>query len=258
MTKPDFSHEKDLWQKGYRFVIGVDEVGRGAFAGPVVAAAAAVSSIKKADIPNTKYVILDTIFSLGINDSKKLSAKKRESLEKEIKKYFYYGIGEVSVGFINSYGLTKATEKAMRQAVVRLMYQIRNGISNAINSPRGCANALSRGGGSITKDFIEKIKPYLLLDTFHVKYVPVVGLSHQKAVPSGDQKSISIAAASILAKVYRDNFMVKLSSQHPKYHWEKNKGYGSREHRETIAQFGITKHHRKKFVEKWVTKEVGR
>lgn len=251
MKNPNFSYEKKLWQKGYQFVIGTDEVGRGAFAGPVVAGAVSLKTFFLKELKSLKV-----ISSLGINDSKKLSAKKRGEIAKEIKKYFYFGIGEVGVDFINRFGMGISTERVIRQAVVRVIYQIRNGISKATRTPRpwrGGGIEKPRGGKSLlTKDFIDRAKCYLLLDTFHVKYVPVVGLAHQKAIPKGDQKCLTIAAASILAKVYRDNLMVKLSSKYKKYHWEENKGYGTKDHREKIARFGITKLHRKKFVEKWV------
>lgn len=198
-------------------VIGVDEVGRGAFAGPVVAAAASLKLPKK-------LKLLTSISCLGIDDSKKLSPLKREKLVKEIKKYFYWGIGEGSVVEINRLGIVKATEKAMRRAVKQLLYLKK----------------------------LKLLKTFVLVDAFYVKYIPGVGLKNQKAIIHGDQKSISIAAASILAKVYRDILMQKLALRYGKYHWEKNKGYGTKEHREVIRRYGATKLHRRKFVESWL------
>ena len=93
---------------------------------------------------------------------------------------------------------------------------------------------------------------FLLIDAFHVKYIPGVGLKNQEAIIKGDQKSISIAAASILAKVYRDSLMKKLAKKYKKYHWEKNKGYGTRKHIEAIRRFGPTSWHRNAFIRKYL------
>lgn len=233
--KPDFSFEKKYWKKGYRIIIGVDEVGRGSLAGPVVAAAAAlriqnfpqfikITHVHKCDEFEKKKLneLIKYVLTLGINDSKKLSPKKREKLIPEIKKYFYFGIGSSSVSEINRLGIVKATERAMRRAL-RLV-------------------ALAQG-----KQF--KGKTFVLVDAFHVKYIAGVGLKHQKAIIHGDGRCVSIAAASILAKVFRDNLMRKLSLKYRKYHWEENKGYGTKKHRIAIKKYGITRHHRLDFVD---------
>jgi ribonuclease HII len=192
MARPDFSFEKKYWRIGYYPVIGVDEVGRGAFAGPLIAAAAAMKIFNfQFLIFNEREKIINEILKLGINDSKKLSPKKRKKLEKIVKKYFYTGIGESSVSEINRLGIVKATEKAMRRAL-RLV-------------------ALAQG-----KQL--KGKRFVLIDAFHVKYIPGVGLRNQKAIVHGDSKSISIAAASIIAKVYRDSLMRRLSKKYDHYH----------------------------------------
>ena len=231
--KPDFSFEKKYWKKGYRIIIGVDEVGRGAFAGPVVAAGAAIRhsgkprSIRGASrIQLGSWINQDDFMNLGINDSKKLSPKKREKLIPEIKKYFYFGIGSSSVSEINRLGIVKASQRAMRRAL-RLV-------------------ALAQG-----KQF--KGKTFVLIDAFHVKYIPGVGLKHQKAIIHGDGRCVSIAAASILAKVYRDKLMVKLSTGYKRYHWQENKGYGTAKHRQAIKRYGITRLHRKQFVKRWIS-----
>ena len=123
MNLPDFSYEKKYWGQGYTLVIGVDEVGRGALAGPVIAASAAMklTTLRRPSKSET-YIgtgketeMLRWVKSLGINDSKKLTSKKREKLSNEIKKYFHVGIGEGSVGEINKLGIVKATERAMRR-----------------------------------------------------------------------------------------------------------------------------------------------
>lgn len=209
VVKPHLKYERELWAKGYTLIIGVDEVGRGSFAGPLVAGAVALEI--KSDISWEK---------VGINDSKKLSSKKREELDKIIRKNAWgYGIGEVGVAYINKFGIAKATGKAMRQAVA----QVRRAAGN-------------------------NLRTFVLVDAFHVKYIPGVGLKNQKGIIRGDQKSMSIASASIIAKAHRDKLMGKLGKKYPKYHWVVNKGYGTKEHREAIRKFGLSKLHRKLFV----------
>lgn len=253
MSFPDFSYEKKLWDRGYSLIIGVDEVGRGSLAGPVVAGACALriknyelgiknhesenNNDKDKNIHDSCIMIPDSILKLGINDSKKLSAKKREKIEIEIKKNFLWATGEVGVGFINSFGIRAATEKAMRGAVVSLLYK-----------------AIDAGGNITSKTalspaVIRELKPYLLIDAFHVRYIPVIGLNHQEAIIKGDQKSISIAAGSIIAKVYRDSLMKKLGEDYPDYGWDKNSGYGTAKHIEVIKKLGSCPLHRTKFID---------
>ncbi len=209
MILPDFSFEKKLWKK-YKFVAGMDEVGRGSFAGPVVTACVI--------FPQISIKVL-------INDSKKLSSKQRKVSDIWIRENaIAFGIGEASVAQINKFGIKKATEIAFRKA-----------ISN-INKAR-------------------KVE-YLLMDAFYVPYVKGLKRKNQLAIVKGDQKSLSIAAASIIAKVYRDKLMVNLSKNRSfkKYGWEKNKGYGTKGHRDAISKHGTTKHHRKQFIETWLSK----
>jgi ribonuclease HII len=245
---PDFSFEKKLWEKGFSLIIGVDEVGRGALAGPVIAGACALiignkeSRILKKEenlsySPNSIFHILNSVLDLGINDSKKLSPKKREALVTEIGKYFYTGIGEAQVGFINMFGIRQATERAMRAAVISLLYKVLDKDDNLTSKT------------ALSQEKIRDMKPYLLIDAFQVRYVPVIGLQNQLAIIKGDEKSISIAAASILAKVYRDTLMKKLSVEFPLYGWDKNSAYGTASHISAIRQYGICTHHRTKFVD---------
>jgi len=208
MVKPDFRFEKGYWKKGYGVVIGVDEVGRGALAGPVVAGAVA---LKRGD----------SLLGIGIDDSKRLAAKKREGLAKIIRKDAAVGIGEVGVAYINRHGIVKATQKAMRKSIANLKLH-------------------------------KNPKIFVLVDAFHVKYIPGVGLENQKAIIKGDQKSISIAAASIIAKVYRDKLMVRLGKKYPKYKWRENKGYGTEKHLAAIKKHGPTKLHRLAFLPKGI------
>lgn len=197
MTKPTFDEEKQLWDTGIDHVAGVDEVGRGCFAGPVVAAA----------------VILPRTFNATdeINDSKKLSAKKREKLAKIIKEYATaYAIAEVSVEVINTIGIGKATQIAFAKAITDLP-----------NPPE-----------------------YILMDAF---YIDAIDRSIQKPLIHGDGLSISIAAASIIAKVWRDKLMQSLHEKYLKYDFFTNKGYGTKKHREAIGKFGLCDLHRKSF-----------
>lgn len=182
--------------KAFTYIAGVDEVGRGPLAGPVVASC----------------VILDrNIQILYINDSKKLSEKKRESLYDEIcEKSVAYGIGIVSPGRIDEINILNATYEAMKAAISSL-----------------------------------DIKPDILLnDAVHI---PDLDLK-QVSIIKGDAKSISIAAASIVAKVSRDRLMVEYDTIYPEYKFAKNKGYGTKEHISAIKEHGLCPIHRRSFV----------
>lgn len=197
MVKPTFNEERFLWSAGYKYIAGVDEVGRGCFAGPVVAAA----------------VILPQEFPrmFEINDSKRLPAKKRESLAKVIKKFaLSFSIAEVSVEIINKLGIGKAAQEAFKIAVEGL-----------------------------------HLKPdFILIDAF---YIDNLRRENQKPIVHGDSLSISIAAASIIAKVYRDDLMQKLHNKYAQYDFCTNKGYGTKKHQEAIGKNGLCDLHRKSF-----------
>jgi len=277
MVLPDFSFERQMWKKGYGLVIGVDEVGRGSFAGPVVAGAAALKKIKnsrRSGISDRVSILstrressdhdavnahssqtasgqkskiknnLESIYKLGINDSKKLSPHKRKELVRGIKKYFYWGIGEASVPEINRLGIVKATAKAMRFAIKELIAKITN-YQNPNNK-------------QLLNSKFQNLKqyPFVLVDAFYIKYVRQIGLKNQLPIVRGDEKSISIAAASIVAKVYRDTLMRKLSLVYRKYQWGRNKGYGTEGHRKAILKFGTVRYHRFKYVETWLMNKV--
>lgn len=236
MKLPNFSYEKKYWNRGYKFVAGTDEVGRGSFAGPIVAGCVI---FEKNVINNFKGGTLQVIDKIVINDSKKLTSKQREKANEWIKENSVaWGIGEVSIERINKLGMAKASKMAFRLAVK-------------------CAR--KRLGVRID---------FLLADAFFIPYVPglparrrknkngryhkkIVG--RQEAIVHGDSKSISIAAASIIAKVYRDDLMQKLSTKKTfrQYGWKTNKGYGTKQHLLAIKKFGISKQHRKQFVETW-------
>lgn len=235
MPFPDFSFEKTYWEKGFETVIGVDEVGRGAFAGPVVAGAASLKCFNNGMVQfsDEMEITLDTILKLGINDSKKLTAKKREDLAKIIPTFFHYSIGEASVTEINTFGIVQATEKAMRRAI-------------RIVTMTQCSN------GSIIRSHTQS-KKFLLVDGFKVKHISGFGLKGQLGVIRGDSQSVSIAAASIMAKVYRDKHMEESGKKFAEYDWGQNKGYGTKFHREAIKSIGISSYHRYLFVRNWLT-----
>ena len=190
--------ERRLEKEGYKFIAGVDEAGRGPLAGPVYAAA----------------VILPPDIRLdGINDSKKLSPKKREELFDEItKKAVCYAIFSVDEKKIDEINILNATHMAMNGAV----------------------NSLSK-------------KPdYVIIDGNSIKGMDI---PHETIV-KGDAKSISIASASILAKVARDRYITKMAEVYPKYGFEKHKGYGTKEHTDAILKYGVSPIHRKTFLKK--------
>ncbi len=197
MIFPTLNFEQKLWSDGFEFVCGMDEVGRGAFAGPVVAAGVIFS--KSSKIPS------------GIADSKLLSARAREELsEKILKEAVCFYIAEVGVDVINTFGIGKATQQAFLKVVTRI-----------------------------------RIKPdFVLIDAF---YIDNFDKSKQKPIISGDKHCVSIAAASIIAKVYRDRLMVGLDKPYPGYGLGKHKGYGTKEHREAIKRLGLSEVHRKSF-----------
>ena len=197
------TYERGCWDAGYELVAGIDEVGRGPLAGPVVAAAVILPKGCKIE---------------GVNDSKKLSAKKREELYDIIlEKAVSYGIGVVSNERIDEINILQATYEAMRDALSQL-------------SPRA---------------------DYILADAVTI---PMVS-SPQKGIIKGDAKSMSIGAASIVAKVYRDRMMEAFDEVYPGYGFAANKGYGSAEHIEGIKKLGITPIHRKTFVKNFLPQD---
>ena len=227
MTLPNFSFEKRLWKKGFNRIAGIDEVGRGCFAGPVVVGCVVFK--KGTQIPK----------KVKIDDSKKLSEKRRIIANKWIKENATtYAVGEVSTSVINRMGMANATKTAFRRGVINANNKVKFSID------------------------------YLLIDAFYIPYTrgfPVRrkkarknhklndSRARQLAIVNGDGKSFSIAAASIIAKVYRDNLMKRLSDKpsYKKYKWENNKGYATKEHISAINKYGITKYHRKTFVESY-------
>ena len=176
-------------------IAGVDEVGRGSLIGPVYAAAVILK--KKLDKKKLK-------------DSKKLTKKNREILEKYIKKNSYWSIGSASLKEIEKFNILNASLLAMKRAILKL------------NKKPTCV--------LVDGNKIPKLKNYNL-----------------KYVIKGDEKIPEISAASIIAKVARDRLMKKISKKFNEYAWDKNAGYGTKMHLKAIKKFGVTKYHRKTF-----------
>lgn len=195
--------ENSLYAEGYELICGVDEAGRGPLAGPVCAAAVILP--KGVEIP-------------GLNDSKKLSDKKRRELFPVIQeKALAWGIGWANHGEIDEINILQATYLAMERAVEAL-----------------------------------KTKPeFLLIDGNRAKDFGIP----TRTVVKGDSLSASIAAASILAKVSRDNVMVELAKEYPAYGFEIHKGYGTKAHYEALREYGHSPIHRMSFLKKFYGKD---
>lgn len=215
MKLPDLAHERQLWQKGFT-VIGLDEVGRGAFAGPLFVGGVIFKN--ETNPERIKY-----LQNLGINDSKKVPENRRKLISEIVQSESLASqIGSVSVAAINRYGVQKANFMAMREVVKNLLKKVK--------SP----------------------KVFVLVDGFYIKNLKAIGLKNQKGIVHGDAISLTIAAASIIAKVARDEHMENLSANFPNYGWERNKGYGTLFHRNALKKHGTTIHHRTDFVEGFI------
>lgn len=195
MTQPDFSFEESATARGMIRIAGVDEVGRGPLAGPVVAAA----------------VVLDaTRIPKGLNDSKKLSLARRDALFDQIMASADVCIAQASVEEIDSHNILRASHIAMVRAIAGL---------------------------SIPPD-------HVLIDG---NMIPRSLTLSAEPIVKGDARSLSIAAASIVAKVWRDRHMVDLAQQFPGYGWEANAGYPTPAHKSALMALGVTPHHRRSF-----------
>lgn len=194
----DYSIENEYREKGFNIICGVDEAGRGPLAGPVYAAAVILPS--------------DCVIE-GLNDSKKLTEKKREALFDEIKeKALAYSIASADEKEIDEINILNATFLAMKRAIASL-----------------------------------SVKPDLaLIDGNQKPHTDI----EEVTVIKGDAKSMSIAAASVLAKVSRDRFMLEMAEKYPQYEFARHKGYGTKLHYEKIAQYGVCDIHRRTFLKK--------
>ncbi len=189
-----FNLENSLWKNNKKYIVGIDEVGRGAWAGPLVAAA----------VIFPEYYFSKTAYY----DSKLLAHRERETLDQTIRnESVCWGIGEVSVKEIDRLGLSQSTQLSYQRALKNLPVQ----------------------------------PDHYLIDAFYINFLEK---TKQTPIVHGDYLCSSIAAASIVAKVYRDNLMVKLSQQYPNYFLEKHKGYGTKDHQRAILESGLTDVHR--------------
>jgi len=196
--------ETALWEQGCLRVFGIDEAGRGAWAGPVVAAAVC--------LPHD-HADLHHLFR-GVNDSKQLTPPLRESLALQVQAHTaYWAVGEASNEEIDALGIVPATMLAMRRAMDAICHD-------------GCA------------------PDHLLLDALRWNYhnIPFTPLI------KGDSRSLSIAAASILAKVHRDHLMIALNEQYPGYSFAEHKGYGTGQHQQALDHLGPSPVHRRSFA----------
>lgn len=191
MFYPNFSQEKELWSLGYQRVAGLDEAGRGAWAGPVVAAAVVLSPEKSIT---------------GLKDSKLLSAEQRESLYEELVEKFDWAVGIVEPKQIDELNILQASRLAMKIALTKLA----------------------------------KSPDFALLDAVRIGDLEC----RQRSVIKGDRKVMTIAAASIIAKVTRDRLLVKLHEKYPEYKFDLHKGYGTKLHQEMLQKYGPSPEHR--------------
>ena len=199
MKQAGIIYENELINQGYKLIAGVDEVGRGAVAGPVAACA---------------VVLPHDLQINGVYDSKALSEKKRNSLADEIKiTAVCYSIKYIDNSYVDEQGIDRATYEAMRLAVLSLHIK---------------PNAVLVDGN-----------PTEYLNEFYCKFI--IG---------GDKHSHTIAAASILAKVERDLYMLRLHEKYPMYGFDKHKGYGTKAHFLVLEEYGLCEYHRKSFLKK--------
>ncbi|MBW6505350.1 MAG: ribonuclease HII [Rhodobacteraceae bacterium] len=194
-TAPDYSFESAASERGFLRIAGVDEVGRGPLCGPVTAAAVVLNP---AQIP------------AGLNDSKKLSAARRNALAAEIWASADCAVAHASVEEIDTLNILQASHLAMRRALSGLRHAPDHALIDGNRMPRGL---------TISAECIVR----------------------------GDARCLSIAAASIIAKVARDALMVDLAQQYPGYGWEKNAGYPTPDHLAALRNLGVTPHHRRSF-----------
>jgi len=191
-----YKREMELWTSGCITIVGIDEVGRGCVAGPVVAGAVILPIEPKI---------------LYLNDSKKLNSLQRERLDDQIRSQAIdYAIGEVDADVIDDIGIVPATFAAMK-----------NAINNLAIEPE-----------------------HILVDAFRIPEI----ITKQTNIINGDRVSASIAAASIIAKVYRDSKMKELHNTYPQYGFDSNKGYGTLDHMDSIREYGLSTLHRSSFL----------
>jgi len=213
MEKSTFSLEKELAEKGYDAVIGVDEAGRGPLCGPVLAAAVALKN-QESRIGNQEDEMWDLV-----RDSKKLSEKQREKVFDFIHENFHVGVGLCDHKTIDRINILEASFLAMKKAVASLKRELQT--TN------------------------QELRTIILVDGN--KTIPNFSMQ-QKAVIGGDRIVKSISAASIIAKVTRDRMMMKMHEKYPQYGFDKHKGYGTKMHMEALEKHGPCEIHRQSFA----------
>ena len=198
-------HERKYFKLGYRHIIGIDEAGRGPWAGPVSAGAVCLP-LDQPDLPKVLK---------GVRDSKQLSALQRETLVETIKETaIVWGIGHASAAEIDEHGIVQATQFAMERALFAALED-------------------------------ETVEPdCLFIDDM---LLPTLKQYHQVSLIEGDSRALSIAAASILAKTWRDAHMIELDSEFPQYGFAQHKGYGTQAHQAALKSLGTTPIHRQTF-----------
>jgi ribonuclease HII len=221
MQFPKFKNELERLTQGYDFVIGCDEVGVGPLAGPVVAAACIVDPLAVSGYRSKSK------WYYRVRDSKTTYEHEREQLLKNIEDHcLCCAVGEVAPETIDEVNIHNATNLAMKNAIEKLLAKLH-------------------------VESNEEKKIFVLLDgRFVIKNLEVKPQFKvtQQAIVDGDASVLSIAAASIIAKVHRDKLLLEMDREHPQYAFAKNKGYNTKAHREAILRNGITKHHRRSFL----------
>ncbi len=200
-------YEEALYNMGFSCVCGADEVGRGPWAGPITAAAVIVKSDPSGTLGTSKL----RVKNLGIDDSKKLTEKKRQEIYSVLTSdsSIIYSVASISAQEIDKIGLGRANHLVLQLAI--------EGLPN--------------------------IPDYILVDGFIIKDINM----RQERIIKGDSKVLSIAAASIIAKVSRDHYMIELAKEYPQYGFDNHKGYGTKKHIEALKKFGTCPEHRKSF-----------
>ncbi len=220
MVCPNFNEEKKLWKKGYKYIAGLDEAGRGPLAGPVVAAAVII---------NFKFKILNYKIFKKIKDSKKMTPKARGEVYNIITNHpdIKWGAGIVSEKIIDKINILEATKLAMQKSIKNLNpdFLVLDG-NFKINLDEA---AFAKGYGPLRQSSSEASGP------------------KQKSIIKGDSKVFSISVASIIAKVTRDKIMKNYHKKYPQYGFDRHKGYGTAFHFKAIEKYGPCKIHRKSF-----------
>ena len=202
-----WTFETQKWEEGFSLVCGLDEVGRGPLAGPVVAAAVVLPRQGDPDFALVQQQLV------GLTDSKQLTERQRERFAALIPQVARaWAIAELSPAEIDRLNILRASQEAMKQALAKVR---------------------------------RKLNPDILLVDGHLKLPGI--RKPQEALVKGDSRSISIAAASVLAKVHRDHFMDRLHVEFPEYGFDRHKGYPTREHLEALERHCLPPHHRMSF-----------